>query len=309
MIAASLALVVLGRTALVTMPIVVAVIAALWVAFAGYPFLAGHLPSLLEDIGNPGGAAGSGVVGRVRGNPGHTAVVLERILYSLAFWGIAAVGLWRRGRAGHRDVAAAGLAAVPFGLVGVATYGGEIFLRVFLLSLPAMAFLAAAAFPWRPQVGRLRSGALLVLVSAVLGAGFLVGRYGNERADYLTSDELVAVNRAIETVGDEGIVAVLNFNTPIRVRAFETTSIVDLSGTPGLPTATQIAARLETLDQTRPIYLWVTSGQIALDELLGATPADATALRADLGSSARFRVQFQTPETTLYRWIPAEASR
>src|SRR5205807_75803 len=71
------------------------------------------------------------------------------------------------------------------------SYGGEILLRIYLFSLPPMAFFAASLFYTRPPSAGSRWMTAAVLgVSIVLLGGFLFTRYGNERADYMTRAEV-----------------------------------------------------------------------------------------------------------------------
>ena len=304
MIGASLALVVVGRTRLVSMPILVSVLAGLWLVFPGFTFVAGHFGSLVADIGDPTGTAGSGVVARVRGSEGHLFVVLERIAYTLIFWGIAAVGGLRRLRAGHWDLAAVVLAGYPFGLIVLQSYGGEIFLRVFLFALPPMSFFAAAAIAPVVRLRPVVNAAILVAVTLAMTAGFVVARYGNEAADLVTPAELAAVDRMYTAVPPGSVVALLNYNAPVRYRSFEAYEYVTLRTPAGGLRADSIARQLDGVRGDSEAFVFMTPAQAALAQLLGVTAPELDAVRADLAASPLFRAEFDTEGGTLYRYVP-----
>jgi hypothetical protein len=305
MIGASLALVIVGRTSLKSLPILVALITILWVSFAGQEFLLGNLSSLLHDVGNAGGTTGSAIGSRVRGSPGHVFVVLERILFSGAFWGLAFLGILRRLRVGIWDVAAVALAVVPFGIIGLQSYGGEIFLRVFLFTLPPMAFLAAAAiFPVSYDRSRLQT-VFLVLLSAGMAVGFVIGRYGNERADIVEPGELAITDQVYRTVPQGSLVATVDYNSPILYRFYEEYRHFELAEPVEQLTPAIVAKELEATREGRPAYLFLTSGQERLEGLLGMPDGAWQQLTSALDVSPLFHTEVSSADGTLYRYLPA----
>jgi hypothetical protein len=81
-----------------------------------------------------------------------------------------------------------------------------------------MAFLAAAAFfTGVRQGGSWRSTAAVAAFSAVLIVGFLVSRYGNERIDYFTADEVSAMRYVDDVAPTHSTVIALSRDFP---RAF-----------------------------------------------------------------------------------------
>jgi hypothetical protein len=307
MVGASVGLVIVGRTSLRSLPIMVAVIAALWISFAGQDYLLGNLTQLLKDVGNPTGNAGTSIAGRIRGSEGHLFVVVERIAFTAFFWAVAAVGLWRRIRLGFWDVGAMVLAVVPFAIIGFQSYGGEIFLRVFLFSLPPMAFLAAAAiFPVFYGRSRVQT-VVLVLLSVALAVGFVVARYGNERADIVEPGELVATEQAYRLIPQDSLIATMNYNSPIRYRYVELYDHLELQGQLADLTADGVAKELDAARHGQPAFLFLSRGQQALEELLGGATGDWERLTAELDASDRFVPEFQSADAVLYRYVPVEA--
>ena len=214
-------LVIFRRCTLRAFPILMTAILAGWLTFMAITYLSGHLAGLIAEIGRAESVANAAVVSRVQGSQEHQFVVLLRIALSGAVWLLAAIGALRRLRARYWDLTAAVLAVAPFGMVLLLVYGGEVLLRVYLLSLPFMAYFAAAAF--YPAVDRARviTSGLIVLATALLMTGFLVARYGNERADFITPAEVMAVDLVYDLADPDDLVVAATSNSPLLLRDFE----------------------------------------------------------------------------------------
>ena len=76
----------------------------------------------------------------VDANPEHAFISKMRLIMTLFIWGLAFVGGVFRLRRGYRDASYVLLAVVPFPLLLVQTYGGEMLLRIYFFTLPAMVF-------------------------------------------------------------------------------------------------------------------------------------------------------------------------
>ncbi|HEU5231090.1 MAG TPA: hypothetical protein VFU49_24930, partial [Ktedonobacteraceae bacterium] len=194
-IATVTALVVFRRCSLWWLPIVMAVMALSWLYFMAQVFISGHSATIFAGFGQIGSNLGDSVTSHVVGDPEHTFIVQLRILMTLLLWGLALFGGIRRLLEGHRDVTYVLLALAPFPLIIVQSYGGEAFLRIYLFALPLMAFFTAALFYPLSSEGRSHWVSVgLVTMSLILLAGFLFTRYGNERIDYKTNQELAGLH-------------------------------------------------------------------------------------------------------------------
>jgi hypothetical protein len=149
------------------------------------------------------GVLQANLTGRVVGSPGRVAVQELRMAITITLWGLAALGAAQSWRAGRRDLRPYVLGVVPFLMLPVMTYGGEMLLRVTLFSLPFVAFFAARPLArlrprWRRVAGDLglpdaARVLVLTLLLAVLCAASVTARYGNARFDIFTDDEVEAV--------------------------------------------------------------------------------------------------------------------
>ena len=141
-IAALLAFSVFGMTRYRLLWVVAILLFVAWFSFGARTFWYGHLHSVLGDVGQVANAD-SGVSRRLGMSPDYTRMQYLRLISS-GFFACAGFFGWvfclRKDR---MWVAAGFLTIIPFGLVMVQSYGGEVVIRAFVLSAPILAPLAA----------------------------------------------------------------------------------------------------------------------------------------------------------------------
>ncbi len=212
MLAAVTALAALRYSSFRALPAIVLVMTLAWVVFAAGTYLNGHIDALKEQVGQIGATISSSVGSRVSGSEQHVLVTRLRLATAAGLWllaMLAALRLLRRG-AGRFGPHIA-LAAVPFSLVLLQAYGGEIVLRVYFFSLPFVAVLIASLVPAR--MGRLAVVGFGI-VAAVASAAFLVTRYGNQRIELFTQSEVQLVKHAYEIAPDGALLLAPNPQLP-----------------------------------------------------------------------------------------------
>lgn len=190
------------RSLPVWLPIVMTVMFALWFGFMARPFWVGHMYIITDGLGNLKSILAQNVAGRAEsGSADHQFIVRIRMVLSISVWGLAAIGALLRLRRGHRDALYLLLALSPLALVAVQPYGGEMLLRAYLFGLPFMSFFAAdllcstgnSARAWHTASGSWRISGVTSLVTLALLGCFLFARFGNEREDFVTHEEIAAV--------------------------------------------------------------------------------------------------------------------
>jgi hypothetical protein len=179
-----------------------------WVALS-WAYLGGRF-SLLSF--NPFALPG-GHYARSEGLPGFVWVTRASLALSVVVSALAVIGLVRRLRAGHWDLAGIGLVAAATVIVLGQDYGGEIMLRVYLFGLPWLAFFGAAALsPARPaRLFSVRSQWRLALATALLSPLLLVSYFGLETQNRIDRDD-VAISVWYEQHAPRG--SLLLFLTP-----------------------------------------------------------------------------------------------
>lgn len=308
LLAAVTALTVIGRNQLRGLPILVGVMTAAWISYMTVVFLAGNLPGLLDEIFAAAQTADANVGQRLSGSFGHVLVVEIRLIFTLLLFLVAALGGMRRYRWGNLDLEAATLALVPFGLMLFQAYGGEILLRVYLFSLPFMAFFVAGLF--FPSPARAFSPAVtraLAATLAILLVVLLITKHGNERADYISADEFNAVNWLYGVAPAGSQLAAVNFYGPVRYQnlelyRYELIPEQFLDGTPA-----DVIDRLDVADGC--VYLFVSRSQRSTAELFdGVTEAQWDAQESAIAASGSFALVYHNPDASIYLALPAEAS-
>ncbi|MFJ4004868.1 lipopolysaccharide biosynthesis protein [Streptomyces sp. NPDC090023] len=192
------ALVLLGRCELRGLPLLFAVVVAVWVGFMAEPYWSGHFDELFGGLGGVGGNVSTSVSGRIAGGSStHKLVLYTRVLLAGSVLALACWGWWRRRGHGYRERSLPVLAFVPFLGFGMQSYGGEMALRVFMFALPGAALLGALAL--FPRTGakerrRGRASVAALLAGLLLIGGFLVARWGNEPFERTRPGEVAAMD-------------------------------------------------------------------------------------------------------------------
>jgi hypothetical protein len=300
------ALVVFNRCTARGLPVLMALAIVAWLTFMAYAYVSGHFANVVSSAGDITQSASVNVVSRVQGSQQHLFVVYMRLLMTGAIWVLALLGGIRRCRKGYRDLTYALLAVAPFPLFLLQSYGGEVLLRVYLFALPAMAFFVAAHFYTTPTVGTgWRTTAMISVTSLALLGGFLFTRYGNERMDYMTSEEVQVVERLYQVARPGSLLVAMAPDLPWKFRNYADYHTVTVGGTPewqrldatdkdvSVSAVMRIIAR-RLHDRKYPhAYLIITRSQIANADLFGIFPHGLIKrVETALTKSRTFRVVF-----------------
>ncbi|MER7643206.1 lipopolysaccharide biosynthesis protein [Streptomyces sp. NPDC126522] len=197
-------LVLIGRSELRGLPILFAVLVAVWLGFMAEPYWSGHFNDLFGGVGGVGSNVSTSVSGRIQGGSStHKLVLYTRVLLAGGVMAFACWGWLRRRTNKYRERSLLVLTFVPFLGFGMQSYGGEMALRVFMFAVPGAALLAGLAL--FPRTGATaeerekdRSNRLAPLAALLAGlllmGGFLVARWGNEGFERVRPGEVAAMN-------------------------------------------------------------------------------------------------------------------
>lgn len=197
------ALVLLGRCELRGLPLLFAVLVAVWVGFMAEPYWSGHFNDLFGGVGGVGSNVSTSVSGRIQGGSStHKLVLYVRVLLAGSMMAFACWGWWRRRFHRYRERSLPVLTFVPFLGFGMQSYGGEMALRVFMFAVPGAALLGALAlFPRTGATAKEREKERVslaplaaLLAGLLLMGGFLVARWGNETFERTRPGEVAAMN-------------------------------------------------------------------------------------------------------------------
>ncbi|WP_415975823.1 serine/threonine protein kinase [Rhodococcus sp. 077-4] len=124
--------------------LVAAAIFVAWFSYGAVDYWKGHLAYVLGDVGQVSGAVQGGVSDRIGADPLYQRMQYLRLAASGALLVFAFAG-WLTYRQRKTWLIGGLLCMVPFGLVLVQSYGGEVVIRCFVLASPFIAPYAADA--------------------------------------------------------------------------------------------------------------------------------------------------------------------
>lgn len=298
----AIALVVTRRISTTGLPTVLAVLLGTWLSYMTVSYLSGHISSLLSRVGNVDTTVAANLVERVRGSDQHLIVIIVRLANTAAIFGLAGIGALHRLVSGRRDITWPLLAVTPFGLLLLQDYGGEMLLRVYMFSLPFVAFLAASALvEWRGVADRLRRAVPIALVATLLVAAFLVSRYGNERGDYITTDEATGMQQLYRIAPADSTLVGVAGNIVWKFTDYELYHYRIV--TPGV-TNFDLPGILEVLGENsdRAGFLILSRTQRALLEMqYGFTDADWQRFQRMVTAEPSLQLVYSNPDVEIYR--------
>lgn len=182
------------------LPLLMAAFTVIWVVFMAVGFLNANLPWVVRSFGLFSENIQSNLINLSDASSSQQVIAwIDRGL-TLSVWVLGGLGVLRRYRAGHFDLPAFLMAAAPFPMLVVNSYGGEMLFRVYLFSLPFMIFFAAGLLvpgvePNQPA--RIKP-IITTAVSLTILTGFLFGYYGKDRMFYFTKNEVAAAQYLVD---------------------------------------------------------------------------------------------------------------
>lgn len=303
------ALVVFDRCSSARLPLVMMVLIGTWSAFLAVAYFKGHLASLTGNVGALEQNVGTSVGGRLHGSVEHLLVLYARLAITGGVWSLAFLGAIRAYRRRRFSGTFALLACAPFALMALQPYGGEILLRTYLFSLPFIAFFAACFFYVALDTGRswITTG-LACLAVGVLGLGFLVTRYGNERMDYFTPAELSAVRYVTETARPGSLLLSAASSLPWKLEKYEQFHYKTLDASPVWlsldPEHPDVAALVREVERElkRPTggYFLLTRSQEAQLEMLGWRRSFLERFEQGLQGSEELRIAYANRDASVF---------
>jgi len=309
-------LVVVGRSELRGLPVLFAVMVAVWVGFLAEPYWRGHFDELFGGIGGVGGNVSSSVSGRIEGGSStHQLVLYARVALAGSVMALACWGWWRRRDHKYRERSLLVLTFVPFLGFGMQSYGGEMALRVFMFALPGAALLAALAlFPRTGVTAKERerdqfslAPLAALMAGLVLVGGFLVARWGNEPFERVRPGEIAAMEYVYEHdrptarllwVSDDPV----NTVTPAMPWGSKDMERVEYVPTLAPPDPVLVSGLVKSLKDAGPnSYLIINRSQvISLQMDVGYSASWDTRLIHNLDERKELRKVYVNEDATIY---------
>jgi len=188
-------MIVLALTRMLRSPwlaVIALVIPLAWLALGAKEYWIGHLNDLFGGVGDLSGSVQQNVGQRFSGDAGRIVILAVRCGLSILVVGLAALG-WRR-LPKTRPIVLAVLALLPFGLVGLQSYGGEMLLRSYLYALPMLCTLGGAALA--TMIDRLPTALITATSLGIAAMGLVTARGGNDAYVAFRADDVKVVQEA-----------------------------------------------------------------------------------------------------------------
>jgi hypothetical protein len=288
------------------LPILMMIINAAWIILMARSFLAGYYNLLLSSFGHVDISAN--LTNRlIQGDAEHKFIAAMRAGMTAFVWVLAFWGGVRRFFKGYCDLTTILLAIVPFPLLVVQSYYGEMLIRINLFSLPLMAFFAASLFCIRPAAATFatsrRMTAATLGISIILLIGFLFTRYGTERLEYKTNNEINAI-RYLDSVAPtnslfletwDGIA--WQFEDEEKYSAY---SVIDIA--PDAVTTHNVSGVIQFLKYAKypRAYLIFTRSQTAMADSEGMPPAMLAQFQKAVVASGKFKMVYSNADAQIF---------
>jgi hypothetical protein len=309
------------------LPVIMLLMTLLWLGYMAAIYLRGHLGALLTQAGSLSASLGESVGSRLHGSPGHHTIVLIRLTIIAFIGALALIGSIRRIRARKPALPFVVLAAAPIPLAFVQPYGGEVVLRIGLFAMPFLTFLAAPAIlPDGSSSIAWHTALVGVVVGGIFVAAFPFTRYGNERMDYYSPEEVTAVHALYRMAPPSSLLVAASDALPWRYTGYASYEYRLLTGldrhvvaTNGVPHNKDVSIDIGSADRSllirqvmarmevrtgQPSFLIITKSQEAdLAMMSPWAPGALARLVTILRSSATFRVAFENADAIIF--VPA----
>jgi hypothetical protein len=299
-------------TALPGLPLLLVAMTVAWVAFMARPFLEGNLYWIVDSIGSPSGNADETLLNLDEASSGQVLISTVNRALTAAVILLAALGVFRRLRAGRVDVIALLLAGLPAVLLFATSYGGEILFRIYFFALPFLALLAAHAFFPRPRARTGPGGALLITCACglLLAAGS-VSYFGKERFHRFTDGEVSASRWLYDTAPEGSLLLSATYDYPWAWRNYERYEYFALEDATASVRRRAARSPVETLEalmheDRRPgAYIVLTRTQEARVDMTGVMQRGSLQrMERALARDPAFIEVLRRPDASIFRLDP-----
>jgi hypothetical protein len=292
-------------------PIVMGITELAWIA-AAWPYLSQHI-QLFDSSPQSARPEGFDVHNLLPGTKNVAYAARASVIIMVL---LAGVGFLHRMRAGRSEWSLAALVIGPVLALGGQSYGGEGVFRVYLLALPWLALLAAAAVVPRPSASRLRHRVpwRLAAATGALAAMLLPAYFGLELVNRVTTDDVRAATWWERHAPAGSLLTYVAPNFPNRLTERYGEMLVpaasyspNLTDEPAFRGRMPRAADLVNLRAymsklpARHVYLVLSPSEQNAARLIGALP-DGALNRLDrlLASDSAFRLVYRRGRASIY---------
>jgi hypothetical protein len=292
------------------LPIVLGIVIALWLTTAASSYLSGHPVLFQSEVAETASAT---LLERIDGTAGHVWVVGVRIALTATAALLAVLGWWSLRRQGRRDLRPLVLMGVPFVLVPLQSYGGEMLMRATLFSFPFVAYHAAALFLTGRQPQFLRAVAAPILLTSLLAVAVFTGRYGNAAFDMFTDAELRGTRQLYELSPPGALLFASAHPTPWKFRDYASHRHATLTEACEPPMSMRkcywVVRNRASSSQAGAMILLTRGGQESVRIQGDAGPRGFAPFEDMLRRQGEARLVYRNVDVRIYRLVPQTGGR
>jgi hypothetical protein len=271
------------------LPLLFIVLTVAWLISGALVFTQEHVLAEIASFGQTEDNFASTLIDTSRADPSMRVVALAGRALTASVGLLAFLGILRRLWYRYRDLVPILLCGSPVLVLAGSSYGGEVVFRVYLFSLPFLAFFAAALIYPAPATGRSWWSLLpSILLSGAMLAGFSLAYYGKEEVNHFTDGEVAATRYLYRIVPSESLIIEGTSAYPIRDKYYDRFSYVPIVVSADDPSYSQCSFTADELvslmadpvypgrtERAPAAFLIVTRSQLANIRLLGACSIDS----------------------------------
>ncbi|MCB9098839.1 MAG: hypothetical protein H6632_04805 [Anaerolineales bacterium] len=302
------ALVIFQRIKERSLPIIMIVLTFGWLMFGATAFMRHEVTEIITSFGQITENVDSNLRDTSEASPGQQLVSKMGRGLTLLTWGLAFLGGGRRFRWGYWDLSIALLAVAPFMILAGNSYGGEAIFRVYLFSLPFMAFFVAALLRPHPRLSAsFLTFMITILICGTLLTGFLFAYFGKEQQYYFTPQEVEAGAFLQNIAKPNSLLIEGSRNYPSRFHNYEYFTYVAISREPDDSLMNVVNQPIKTLSRWMDnpdytaAYLIITRSQKMEVDSLGEMPLGSLdKIEQALTRSPQFQVIFENQDAKIF---------
>ncbi|MGH2888832.1 MAG: phosphotransferase family protein, partial [Solirubrobacteraceae bacterium] len=274
-----------------------------WDLTLAWPYAGPNLAATLSTVHLPWETTSSNLANLSALSADQAFVANVSRLLTVTVIALAVAGGVRLLRSHRLDRAVAVLAIAPIALFAAGNYDGEMLFRIYLFSLPFLALLGAQALAGITVRART---SLTAVAALVLLAPFLVTYYGNERANYVTPQEVTAARWVDTHVPNGSQVVTATGCDVLDTEYYEHFTCVPFGLQPRSSVSRMLADPVAGLSNWmadpayRSSYLFLSRSQrVSVQENGGLPRGSLNAVQRKLVASPRFRVVYRNRDAII----------
>lgn len=306
------ALVLFQRCRATSLPLLMIVIASIWIVYGAIYFVQGNLFSLFKTFGSVTSNVEANLIDLSQTSSAQQVVALAGRGLTIAVLVLSLLGCIQRIRRNKWDLSLMLLAFAPFLMLSANGYGGEVVFRVYLFAMPFLAFFMAALL--YPTIDKGNSRWMIVVnvvLSLLIFTGFNFAYFGKDRIYFFSRDEENAARYLYQVAPPNSLLIEGSPNYPSKFQNYEYFTYVPISREHKdtqkrvLADPVGVLSRWMSNQDFAKSYLIITESQKQEVDLLPdrMAPGSLDKIEQSLLTSPNFKVIYENEDARIFEWV------